>query len=68
MLPRAGPNGDSMTAPSVHLQNLLNIKKRICGSYVIQITKNIFRDLGGILIIVIQAINTDKWFRPAECQ
>ena len=50
MFARAEPNGDPIATPSVFTP---------FGGYVKQIMKNILRDLRGILIMLIQTINTD---------
>ena len=60
ILARAGPNGD----PHSHTINLfiefvVKHKKRFFDGHGKEITKNILRDLRGILVIFIQTINAN---------
>ena len=61
MLARAGLDGDSIATHTINfsIEFVVKHKKRIFGGCVKEVMKNVLRNLRGILIIVIQTINTD---------
>ena len=60
MLAKAGPNGVPMATPSkTFIIFVFKRKEKLFGGYLKQITKIMLWDIEGILVAIVQAVNTN---------